>query len=309
MVRYIAPYLKKKNCERLQTIMKQRYLNTIRVLVVLLVVGCVAGLVRPLSATAGQNNSLYIRAEEELSARKVRGGAVNVAGNVTAGKFGSPSTGQKLDTNLGRGSVASGGAFGLEGRNRSHIARNITSVSEASWFAVEEPTPKDFREHDLVTIVVNEVSKHSVKADAKSEREHTIDFKLKDWLRLTDGNLRPDRQLRGDPSIAGDFNREFEGKSDIKREDSLSARIQAEIIDVLPNGTLVLEATHSMTVDDETTLITLIGTCRSKDIGIDNTIISSKIARLEIKKTHTGMARDTTKRSLLARALDYLNPF
>ena len=289
--------------------MKQRRLNTIRVLVVPLVVGCVAGVVGSLSATTGQSNSLYLRAEEELSARKVRGGMVNSHGSVTTSKFGSPGAGQKLNANLGRRSVASGGAFGLEGRSRSNIARNITSVSEASWFAVEEPTPKDFREHDLITIIVHEVSKHSVKADAKAEREHTIDFKLKDWLRLSDGNLRPDRQLRGDPSIAGDFNREFEGKSDIKREDSLSARIQAEIIDVLPNGTLVLEATHSMTVDDETTLITLIGTCRSKDIGIDNTIISSKIARLEIKKTHTGMARDTTKRSLLARALDFLNPF
>jgi len=272
-------------------------------------VGCVAGMARQLSATAGQSNSLYLRAEEELSARKVRGGAVNVVGNVTTGKFGSPGAGRNHNVNLGRRSVASGGAFGLEGRSGSNIARNIGSVSEASWFAVEEPTPKDFREHDLITIIVHEVSKHSVKADAKSEREHTIDFKLKDWLRLSGGNLRPDRQLRGDPSIAGDFDREFEGKSDIKREDSLSARIQAEIIDVLPNGTLVLEATHTMVVDEETTLITLTGTCRSKDINIDNTIISSKIARLEIKKTHTGMARDTTKRSLLARALDYLNPF
>ncbi len=286
--------------------MRQKSLNRIRVLLVPLMVGCVASVVGQLSATAGQSNSLYLRAEEELSARKVRGGVVNNVGSVTVGKS---STGQKLSANLGRRSVASGGAFGLEGRNRSNIARSITSVSEASWFAVEEPTPKDFREHDLITIIVHEVSKHSVKADAKSEREHTIDFKLKDWLRLSGGNLRPDRQLRGDPSIAGDFNREFEGKSDIKREDSLSARIQAEIIDVLPNGTLVLEATHSMTVDEETTLITLTGTCRSKDIHIDNTIISSKIARLEIKKTHTGMARDTTKRSLLARALDYLNPF
>ena len=275
----------------------------------LLMVGCVAGLVRPMSAAVGQNNSLYLRAEEEISARKVRGGTVNGAGNVTAGKFGSPSAGQKLNANLGQHSVASGGAFGLEGRNRSNIAYNTSSVNEASWFAVKEPTPKDFREHDQVTIIVHEVSKHTVKADAKAEREHTIDFKLKDWLRLTGGNLRPDRQLRGDPAIAGDFDREFEGKSNIKREDTLSARIQAEIIDVLPNGTLVLEATHTMTVDDETTLITLTGTCRSKDIGIDNTIISSKIARLEIKKTHTGMARDTTKRSLLALVLDFLNPF
>ncbi|MCK4629756.1 MAG: flagellar basal body L-ring protein FlgH [Sedimentisphaerales bacterium] len=289
--------------------MKRRYLNTIRVLPVLLIVGCVAGLAGQLSATAGQNNSLYLRAEEELSARKVRGGTVNNAGSVTVGKFGSPIAGQKLNANLNRRSVASGGAFGLEGRNRSNIAHNTSSVNEASWFAVKEPTPKDFREHDLVTIIVHEVSKHSVKADAKSEREQTIEFKLKDWLRLSGGNLRPDRQSRGDPSIAGDFDREFEGKSNIKREDTLSARIQAEIIDVLPNGTLVLEATHTMVVDEETTLITLTGTCRSKDINIDNTIISSKIARLEIKKTHTGMARDTTKRSLLARALDYLNPF
>ena len=309
MVRYIAPYLKKRIRERLQTIMTQKSFNTIRISLVLLMVGCVAGLARPLSLAAGQNNSLYLRAEKELSARKVRGIAVIGTGSAGAGKFGSPGANQRFNVNLSQSHITSGGAFGLEGRNRSNIARNITSVNDASWFAVEEPTPKAFREHDLISIIVNEVSKHTVKADAKSEREQTIDFKLQDWIRMTGLNLRPDRQSRGDPKIKGYFDREFEGKSDIKREDTLSARIQAEIIDVLPNGTLVLEATHTTVVDDETTIITLIGTCRSKDIGVDNTIISSKIARLEIKKTHTGMARDTTKRSLVALILDFLNPF
>jgi len=262
---------------------------------------------RPALGGGGQNNSLFLRAEEEIRSRSLRGKSTVVRG---VSGSGTGSVGFADQRSLpGRMKSLSYGGYGGRGSLGTRVMRNITPVIEANWFAVEEPTPKDFRVHDLVTIIVNEVSKHTVKADAEAEREHSIDFSLQDWIRLTGGNLRPDRQSRGDPKIKGSFNREFEGESDIKREDTLSARIQAEIIDVMPNGNLILEATHTMVVDGESTVITLTGTCRSKDVGVDNSLISSKISRLEIRKTHAGMAHDTTKRSLVAAILDFLNPF
>ena len=236
---------------------------------------------------AGQNNSLYLRADQEKQARTLRG------------QGGGDSKVHSVNV----------GADQIGGRLGKIRLRNVTPVLKASWCAVDAPEPKDFQVHDLLTIVVNEVSKHSVKAEADAEREQSFDFTIQDWIRLNGGNLRPDRQSRGDPKIKAAFDRDFEGDSDIKREDTLSARIQAEIIDVLPNGNLALEATHTVIVDEESTTITLTGTCRSNDIGFDNTIFSSKISGLEIRKTHTGMARDATKRSLVMRLLDFLNPF
>lgn len=180
---------------------------------------------------------------------------------------------------------------------------------KSSWITVAEPQPKAFHIHDLITIVVHEVSKHTTKADTKADRDMKAEATLADWISLTGGDLRPDKQSNGDPKISMSMNREFEGKSDIKREDTLSTRIQAEIIDIYPNGNLLLEAVHKVTTDEETTTITLTGICRSQDIGVDNTIISSSLANLNVAKQHTGIAYDTNKRGWMWRFLDTINPF
>ena len=200
----------------------------------------------------------------------------------------------------------SAAAFGPTSVARRRIGPSILA---ASWTTIEEPSPKHFRVHDLVTIIINEISKHSTKADSSTERESSIDFALEEWFRLTGQNLRPSSLKHGTPTLKGTIKRDFEGKGDVQREDTLSARLQAVIIDVMPNGNLTLEATHSVTTDAETTKITLTGICRTKDIGHDNTIRSSQLADLKIAKNHTGMARDATKRGLFTAILDFLNPF
>jgi len=243
-------------------------------------------LLAPGLAGAGQNNSLYWRS----SLDKAAGGdsASSPSGDFSA-KASRPNGG---DRSTGESVL---------GRNKS--------IYRASWFAVEEPSPKDFRVHDLITIIVNEVSKHTTKEDTKADRDYGLDTTISDWIRLTGGNLRPDKQLHGDPKIGVSMKKEFEGKSDIKREDTLIARIQAEVIDIKPNGNLLLEATHRVITNDETTIITLTGTCRSKDIGVDNTIISSQIAKLEISKQSSGIARDANKRGLLSGLWDWIALF
>ncbi|MBN2212022.1 MAG: flagellar basal body L-ring protein FlgH [Sedimentisphaerales bacterium] len=242
----------------------------------------VLSLVLGLAGIVGaQENSLYRRADSEAQAKNRRGGIY--VQNVSS----------------------SGSSTEEYGLNKT----NYTPVLKASWFTVEEPSPKDFRVHDLVTIVVNEVSKHSTSADTKTERSYDLQAALNEWFKLEQEALRPKSTNAEAPKANVSFNREFEGKGDVEREDTMSARIQAEIIDIMPNGNLVLEATHRMEMDEEVTMITLTGTCRSKDVGIDNTVISSKVADLRLKKTHEGVARDAVKRGLLSGLLDWLAIF
>ncbi|MCF7957283.1 MAG: flagellar basal body L-ring protein FlgH [Phycisphaerae bacterium] len=233
-------------------------------------------------ACAEQTNSLYLRQEEEIQKNALRGKMEGVS---------SQGSGTRKDNTKGPNTF------------------QAKSIRKASWTSVEESQPKGFHVHDLITIQILESSKSSTQAKTKTERETEVDFAIKDWIRLTDMNLRPDKQTRGDPRIAGSFTRDFDSKGDISRADTLSAKIQEEVIDVLPNGTLSLEATHTVLTDDETTVITLTGKCRSKDIGIDNSIISSKIARCVVKKEHFGTARNATKQGWAMKLLDILNPF
>ena len=233
---------------------------------------------------AAGTNSLYLRADNDARTRTMRG-------------------------NQKKQSRTSEPAPAAAVQRATVQPKTTVSVSKASWYTVAEPTPTGFHVHDLVTIVVHEVSKHSTKADTKTERESNIDLQIDDWIRFTRGGVRLAPKTNGEPAIKAGVSRDFEGKGDVKREDTLSARIQAEIIDIMPNGNLLLEASHSVATDDETTTITLTGWCRSQDIGPGNSIVSSQLHDLKVSKNHTGMARDATKKGLVGAILDFLNPF
>ena len=184
------------------------------------------------------------------------------------------------------------------------------SVRAASWTMTAEPDPKAYRVHDLITIVIHEVSKNATSADASTERESTLDLKIEEWLQLTRGGLfTGDTATHGQPELKFSAERDFDGKGDVSRSDSLTARIKAQVIDVMPNGNLLLEAIKEVTTDDEVTRITLTGVCRSQDVGIDNSVLSSDLHDLNVVKKHKGMARAATRQSLLEALLNWLNPF
>jgi len=237
---------------------------------------------------AGPTNSIYLRAERTTRVRNVRGQGVGASSSLA----------------LLEGTGQGAGARGLSGYNQDHV-----SAREASWITVAKPRPRDVRVHDLITIVVNEVSKSSTKAKTKTERKNSIDTALEDWLKFTSGNLGADQQGGGTPKVKLSHTRKLDAKGDIDRQDTLTARIRAEVMDVLPNGNLVLEATHTVVTDDERTTITLTGMCSGKDIGADKTVLSSSLARLDLRKEHSGMTRDATKRGLIFGFLDWLAPF
>ena len=56
--------------------------------------------------------------------------------------------------------------------------------------------------------------------------------------------------------------RDFKGTSTVERDDTFTGRITAEVVDVKPNGTLILQATETIKTDEEEQRVTLIGTCR-----------------------------------------------
>ena len=245
------------------------------VLVILMLFSCVA---------VGQNNSLYQSRELEIarSASAASGGVRKVSG--------------VKDAKIGRYS-------------RSMFVRNRVPVLRASLTAVEELAPKGIHVHDLVSIIIHEVSKHESKAETSTERDTSAEFKLEDWIRMSGLNIKPERSGRVTPQVKGSGKRSFEGEGDVSRADSLSGRIEAEVVDVFPNGNIRIQAIQSIITDDEAMTMTLTGICRTKDIGPDNTVISSKIYNLEVKKTHTGSARDASKRSWLQRLVDFINVF
>jgi len=187
------------------------------------------------------------------------------------------------------------------------------TVASTSLIAVEEPEPTTFELHDIITIIVREESTSKSEADASSSKEFKMNADLKEWLKLHhDGTMRimPDEGIAAlNPKIDVTLGREYEGEGDASTKDSFLTKIAAEVIDVKPNGNLVLEARRHIEHNDEKIAMTLTGVVRPNDVSVTNTVNSTSVANLAVTKHTEGIARDGQKRGWLIRLLEAINPF
>jgi flagellar L-ring protein precursor FlgH len=113
----------------------------------------------------------------------------------------------------------------------------------------------------------------------------------------------------GKPGIVFDFKDDYKTDGKYDRKDELTTRITARVIDVKPNGNLVLESRNDVKFGEEDYTVTLTGVCRSADVTPQNTVLSSQIAELNISVEDRGAVRDATRRGWLQRLHDFLRPF
>ncbi|MGA3066144.1 MAG: flagellar basal body L-ring protein FlgH [Tepidisphaeraceae bacterium] len=211
---------------------------------------------------------------------------------------------------IGELSERAGGSLARATMNSRSDTEVVTApMTAASYIAVPDPPPKLLHKHDLVTIIVNEQSAYTAQGDNNLQKAADFDSQVADYIHMNSHNsLEPEQ-----PSNPLEFkwvgSRDLKGSGEVDRTDSLTARITAEVVDVKPNGTLVLQASETIKTDDETQKMSLSGTCRVDDISADNSILSTQLYDLHLTKDHTGQIRDTTKRGFFPRLLDWIDPF
>ena len=96
-------------------------------------------------------------------------------------------------------------------------------------------------------------------------------------------------------------------KSIIKQ--TITARSAVQVIDVLPNGNLVVEGTREISFSKERQFVSLHGIIRPYDIQPDNTVASSNVADAQIQVISEGELTDAQKKGWLLRLNDKINPF
>ncbi|HUB24135.1 MAG TPA: flagellar basal body L-ring protein FlgH [Tepidisphaeraceae bacterium] len=193
-----------------------------------------------------------------------------------------------------------------------HEAAAPGTVGAISFFAVEPPAPKRLKKHDLVTIIAKEVSAFTSNGDSTLQKEQDIDDKLNAFVTLHASSMKLASVISGAtnvPEINITNSRDFKGTGEVDRTDTFSDRVTAEVVDVKPNGTLVLQAVKQIKTDEEMQRMVLSGICRAEDISADNTILSTQLFDLELTQSHSGAVSDTTSRGLFPRLLDTFSPF
>lgn len=185
------------------------------------------------------------------------------------------------------------------------------SLQDFSLFYVTAPKPKSYVKNDLITILIDEQSSTTTDADADAEKKLNFNASLEHFIDLTQlYGMRLQSSPRS-PIAQVDLNAnpKWKAQGSYDRADKLAAKITATIIDVKPNGVLVLEAKKTITKDNEVTTIVLTGNVRTMDVTTSNTVLSSQLADLIVSMKNEGDVKDATTKGWIPRLLDTVFAF
>jgi flagellar L-ring protein precursor FlgH len=163
---------------------------------------------------------------------------------------------------------------------------------------------KAFRIHDVVMIVVGESLTASTDGQVKNSRASSASSNITSLF----GKLKTSNSLQNLLNASAASGLTAQGQS--TTDSSLSTTFGAEVLDVLPNGMLVVQATRQLTFSQQTQLIKLRGLVRPEDVSNQNQVLSTAMTDLELEVTGKGIVNDSTYRqNPLVRFLEKLLVF
>jgi flagellar L-ring protein precursor FlgH len=130
---------------------------------------------------------------------------------------------------------------------------------------------------DILTVVIQE--QHSVRNQDKVERRNDTSLAA----RLETYSLSDDTFKTGNlPRIDIRKESDFLGESKQNSGSEVRASIAVVVVDVQPNGNLVVAGTRTVTVNDETRTLRISGLVRALDVTPNNTVGSAQVADARI---------------------------
>lgn len=99
------------------------------------------------------------------------------------------------------------------------------------------------------------------------------------------------------------------GTGEMRRAETITLRIAATVLQVLPNGNMVVQGRQQMRVNSELRDLTLAGVVRPQDIASDNTVRHDRLAEARISYGGRGTVSDVQAPRYGQEILDIIVPF
>ena len=201
-------------------------------------------------------------------------------------------------------------AFAQSGSLYIKAARNRPLKAKDASFIYQELEPhKEYRLHDIVIVMVDETTRALSEGEMKGKKKADGSMTLSDWIGIHGWSIRPDPQTTGDPKISGKVENKYRSKGELETRESLKLTIACTVVDIRPNGLLILEGHRSIYVNNERWEVSLGGMVRAEDILPNNTVLSEDVANIRLDKRETGHLRDRYRRGWMQKWLDKYQPF
>jgi len=180
---------------------------------------------------------------------------------------------------------------------------NIQAVPGSIWIdngrlARMTTDVRAMRPHDLISVVVSESLAASTDGTVKNSRASNASSAISGLI----GTLHTGNALQNLVNQTSSSGLSAQGTS--ATNSSLSTTFGGQVIEVLSNGMLVIEAARQVEFSQQTQTIILRGLVRPEDISQQNQVLSTAISSLELEVRGKGIINDYTHRpNLLVRLL------
>lgn len=186
---------------------------------------------------------------------------------------------------------------------------STATVEDYSLIYVEPPPlPPEIKVHDIITIQVDEKAEVIVNSRFNRQRQGAYKAELKEFVKLG-GNMNLLPAAANQPTIDASLQNRLQTIGQSTDQEGISYNIAATVVDVLPNGTIVLEARKSIRTNQDFFEYRLSGRIDKGSILPNRTAQSENIAELKIERRQRGKVFDSTKVNWGTRILDILVPF
>ena len=174
-----------------------------------------------------------------------------------------------------------------------------------------KPMPlKTWKEHDQITIIVIESSTVSRTQELETEKESELAAEVAAWSDFfSNGSLFTQNTGVNLPKVEIAGAMDFEGEGDYGSKEQITFRTTATVLEVLPNGNLVLESRHTTKTDNEMTVKTVTGICNPRHVAPDDTILHWRLYDLDLNVQNTGFVKDAANKGILTQIADFIFAF
>jgi flagellar L-ring protein precursor FlgH len=159
---------------------------------------------------------------------------------------------------------------------------------------------------DVLTVIVNETTGATNKEQRKLSKDTAASGKFN-----FAGKASSVSSKSASASLSADqsSDRSFQGAAEYESNRQLVDGISVVVVDVLPNGNLLIDGSTRRTVSNETRWLRVTGIVRPNDIDIANTIGSQFIAKLNIHYEGGGVESRFTNQGWMGRFTNKIWPY
>jgi len=167
-----------------------------------------------------------------------------------------------------------------------------STPSTGSFWTLQSPysdMASDYKARNVNDLIVIQVVESTTAAEDGSVKSARA-FSANSAITGLAGTVSPSSGLQN--IFSPTSNRTLNGQAQTSSNSTLSTSLSGRVVDVLPNGYLVIEAVREMDMNNQHQTVIIHGVVRPGDIGPNNSVPSTAVSNLEVELKGRGVISD-----------------